>query len=175
MNKSYLWTRPHVLSRDYVLLRDDREIASLAFPGLPETRAHARWCSVEWTFEQSTLSRPIVTAVRNRDAQPVIAGALQIGGSCSAIWNDQLVHWKTISIWSGELGWVTDLGAMVAHYRPRHSKHRLGYEIEVQTPEVSEEAATLLLLFGGYLISMTNAETATISAVLTSTSHAISD
>ena len=161
MTETYLWTKPKLLGRDYVLLRENVEQGRLTFDGPFSTNARVTISGAEWTVTRNGIMRPVISI--RRGGEPVAEGRMRMGGTCEVAVGGRTYRWHALSLFSGELGWEDDGGTIAVRFlaAPRATRT---VQADAALPG---EVKSLLLFLGGYLLALQSNDVATMTAAVT--------
>lgn len=163
MTETYLWVKPKVLGRDYVLLRENAEEGRLTFEGPFSTAATVTAGGVEWTFTRNGIVRPVIAIRRGGESVRLAEARMRAGGICEVTIDGEAYRWRPTALFSGEFGWEDRAGTFVIRYlaAPRMTR-------TVQADRnLPPDARTLLLFLGGYLLALHYNDVATMTAAVT--------
>lgn len=160
MNETYLWTKPAVLGREYLLLRENSEQGKLTFNGSLSANATANGNT--WAFTRIGFLRPTIVIRRDGENSNLAAARMRLGGGCDVTIGGRSYKWGATKFLSGEYGWEDENGEIAVRYL---AAPRMTRTIQVAGTLPAEVKAVLLFL-GGYLLALQSNDVATMTAAV---------
>lgn len=155
---TWAWTKPNFFRSEYVLTCNGGRVATIAFDAILGGVARVKGRQIDWTIERLGLNSTVSVRQSGSDV-PIAVARPRFTGSYDVEFEGGFVsRFKSISAWRAQFGWVNAGGTPMIIYtaRPSGPSHRTIAISDACT--IDEPLLRILMIFGGVLMAMTQAE-----------------